>query len=85
MVLNSASDTIQIPVPEEDVELHAFFQRSMAPAETLRFGSEQTWRIFSSWPQLKTDHAKYNVNPAIMELLLGCEKGKPLKEQYTLA
>lgn len=85
VVLNSTSDTIQIPVPEEDVVLQVFFQRSITPAEAKRYGTEEIWRIFNTWPLLKADHAKYNVSPAVMELLLSCEKGKPLQEQFVLA
>ncbi|MBB6611219.1 hypothetical protein H7F15_09240 [Pontibacter sp. Tf4] len=84
-VLNCTSDVIYIPVPEEDVELHAFFQRSITGAETRRFGDKPVWRIFNSWAELASDHQKYKVNPAVMELLLDCRTGKPLEEQYAVA
>ncbi|MER2996163.1 hypothetical protein [Pontibacter populi] len=84
-VLNSSSDTIYIPVPEEDVQLNAFFQRSITPAETRRFGTDSTWRIFTSWCDLETDHNKYGVSLAILDMLLNCRDNKPLKDHLAVA
>jgi hypothetical protein len=84
-VLNCASDTIYIPVPEEDVQLHAFFQRSMTPIESKRFGSEPTWCIFTSWCELESDHCKHGVSLAVMDMLLNCRDNKPLKDRLAVA
>lgn len=84
-VINSISDTIRIPVPEEDVELFAFFRRNATAAELKRFGERPTWRIFDSWAQLVLDHQKYRVSPAIIKLLLECSYSKPLDVQYAMA
>lgn len=84
-VLNCASDTIRIPMPEEDMELPAFFQRSITPTEYKEFGSKSTWRIFSAWSELETDHQKYKVSPATMVVLLGCQQDKPLQEHLAVA
>ncbi|MBC5773945.1 hypothetical protein H8S95_07710 [Pontibacter sp. KCTC 32443] len=85
VVLNSSTDTIHIPIPEEDIELHAFFQRSLTAAEARRFGEEPTWRIFTSWSDLEADHRKYNVDPATMLMLLLAQDGKPLQEHFAVA
>lgn len=84
-VHNGDTNIIEIPVPEEDLELHAFFQRSITPTEIKQFGSAPIWRIFNSWTVLETDHQKYKVSPAIMEMLLSCKSSKPLYEYYVVA
>jgi len=85
VVLNSNCDTVQIPVPEEDLQLQAFFQRPITKDETARFGSEPLWRIFDSWEKLEQDHQKYKVSPATMELLLRHKTTKPLHEHFAIA
>lgn len=84
-VLNSTAATIRIPVPEEDVELHAFFERSITAAESEQYGHESTWRIFTSWNQLESDHKEYGVGPAIMDMLLSCKASKPLHGHLAIA
>ena len=85
VVLNSTANTIQIPVPEEDLELQAFFERSMTTAETTHFGKASTWRIFSTWNQLEADHKEYGVSPAVMDMLLSCRDHKPLHAYFAVA
>lgn len=84
-IVNSDSDVIRIPIPEEDVILQAFFQRDVTAYETARFGEAATWRIFNSWEKLETDHARYNVCLDVMKMLLICKAAMPLQEQYAMA
>lgn len=84
-IINSTASAIRIPVPEEDLELKAFFQRDMTQKEVERFGSDATWRIFSSWEELKADHEKYRVNPETIMLLMACKEFKPLHDSTVAA
>ena len=84
-VVNCTSDLIRIPMPEEDLELSAFFQRNITPTEYKKFGSKSTWRIFSSWSELETDHQKYKVSMATMLILLSYQQDKPLQEHLAVA
>ncbi|NDK57728.1 hypothetical protein [Pontibacter fetidus] len=84
-VVNCTSDTIRIPMPEEDLELSAFFQRNITPTEYEAFSNQSTWRIFSSWSELETDHQKYKVNLATMLILLSYQQDKPLQEHLAVA
>ena len=82
-VLNCDSVCIYIPVPEEDLELASFFQRTMTPAEIRQFGNTVTWRIFTCWHQLENDHRDYEVKPPVIAKLLKNKASKPLMEKYT--
>lgn len=84
-VLNCASDTIRIPMPEEDLELSKFFKRRITPSEYKEFGTKSIWRIFSSWSELETDHQEYKVSPANIGMLLDFRNDKPLQEHLAVA
>jgi hypothetical protein len=85
VVLNANCETIRIPVPEEDLELQAFYQRSITSEEAKRFGNEPVWRIFDSWAQLELDHRRYKVNPTDVEQLASWKITMPLHQQLELA
>lgn len=85
-VLNCTSASILIPVPEEDVELHSFFERDMTDSEIIKFGRRSTWNIYTSWTQLEAYHRKYGISPDTMMMLLGHKGNKPLpKERVEVA
>ncbi|MEJ8758120.1 hypothetical protein WG947_13995 [Pontibacter sp. H259] len=85
VVLNSNCDTVQIPIPEEDLQLQAFFQRPITVHESNRFGTAPVWRIFDSWEKLEADHLKYKVSPATLKKLLHHRTSKPLRERFVIA
>ncbi len=84
-VINCKENTIRIPMPEEDVELFAFYKRSITFTEYLRFGSTPTWRIYTSWPELEAEHLELKVPAAVINMLLGHRDTRPLHEQTAVA
>ncbi|QCR24475.1 hypothetical protein [Pontibacter sp. SGAir0037] len=78
-VLNSGGWCIRVPVREEDIELYAFFHRDMTEAETAKFGKKQTWRIFTSWEEMLTDHQQNAVNEEVLAAL------NAFKAKFTLS
>jgi hypothetical protein len=85
VIINDATSSIRIPVPEEDLELHAFFHRELTQRESERFGLETTWRIFLSWEDLKSDHEKYKVSAETIALLMDCQELMPLQDNTVAA
>lgn len=70
MVLNSEDEWVQVPMREEDVELHAFYTRPMSQKETEVHGASQTWKVFATWGELLQDHSKFKVNESALAQLL---------------
>ncbi|WP_276497882.1 hypothetical protein [Pontibacter litorisediminis] len=69
-VLNSRSETVNVPMREEDVELEAFFARPLSAREAEAYKQAETWKIFSSWEELRHDHFKFGLSDEQMEQVL---------------
>jgi hypothetical protein len=69
-VLNSDSETVEVPMREEDVELQAFFVRPLSGREAEAYRKAETWKLFNSWEELKQDHFKFGLPDDLMEQLL---------------
>lgn len=70
-ILNSDSDIVRVPMREEDVELEAFFERSLSKNELESFKNSQTWKLFCSWEELVKDHLKLKLSENVLQQLLG--------------
>ena len=82
-VINCTSPSIIIPVPEEDMELSCFFYRNMTATESRHFKNTSSWRIFTCWIDLVTDHETYHVDKETIALLLDHKMKKPLCHKCT--
>lgn len=68
-VLHSNASTIRVPIREEDLELHSFFERPMSDLEIADTSNTQTWKVFGTWEELEEDHAKLAVGREALALL----------------
>lgn len=69
-VLNSRSEVIEVPMREEDVELHAFFARPLTGRELESYRRNEVWKVFSTWEEVKHDHFAFDLPDDLVEQLL---------------
>lgn len=81
VVLTSDSNTVQVPMREEDLELESFFERSMTPKEVASAGNNQMWKIFNTWDALLSDHQKMGVNEELINSLIDYKNRFALQEE----
>ncbi|MCX2738638.1 hypothetical protein [Pontibacter anaerobius] len=82
-VLNSNSDTVKVPMREEDVELEAFFVRPLSGRELEAYKKAETWKLFNSWEELKQDHFRFDLPDELLEHLLRFKGRFELHEEMT--
>ena len=69
-VLNSCSEMVTVPMREEDVELQAFSERALTEREASIYSKTETWKLFSSWEELRQDHLKFGLSEEQLQQLL---------------
>ncbi|RIJ36907.1 hypothetical protein D1627_13870 [Pontibacter oryzae] len=69
-ILNSDSNTVRVPMREEDVELQAFHERSLSKNELEAFKNSQTWKLFNTWDELMQDHIKLKLSENVLRQVL---------------
>lgn len=79
-ILNSDRTYIHVPMRDGDVTLEAFLVRDMTEAEIQNYSGSQTWQIFLSWDELRTDHLRYSVPAEFLKQLTAHQKQFPLVE-----
>lgn len=81
VVLTSDSQTVQVPMREEDLELQSFYERSMTPQEVASAENNQMWKIFNTWNALISDHQKMGVNQDLLNDLIDYRNQFALQEE----
>ncbi|MBF9252286.1 hypothetical protein I2I11_03185 [Pontibacter sp. 172403-2] len=81
VVLTSNSQTVQVPMREEDLELQSFYERGMTPQEVATAENNQMWKIFNTWNALISDHQKMGVNQELLNELIHYRNQFALQEE----
>lgn len=79
-VLHSRSETIEVPVREEDILLKTFFSRPLTKAELEACAGAETWLLYSSWKDLDAYHHKYRVSDSALSELYSYKSSHFLSE-----
>ncbi|CAM3466500.1 hypothetical protein POKO110462_04025 [Pontibacter korlensis] len=80
-VINSNSNTVNVPMREEDLELQTFFVRPLCTREAEQYKGTETWKLFTSWEELQQDHYKLDLPNEILNQLLRFRQSFALQEE----
>jgi len=84
-VINSGSAVVQVPMREEDIELTAFFERELTPAEKTAYKTSETWKVFTCWEELYHDHVQFCLKHDVAGALLSLRYRYPLQEEMAVS